>query len=189
MRVCGEWFHYGAKNHDNQSLIRMSLQESKYLLKPASRRAKTGFAGAIDGRPRCFLLWKGKRVAFLKRLRTIPWFVRLLVGLFMVAQLAGVVSSPRASALPATPALASQSDNQQMHGHAEHGKPHDHHHHDGGSLAGTCCGLHACFAGVLPPLAATAAVCTIGEPIAAMTDDLTLGLSGGRLDRPPRPLH
>jgi hypothetical protein len=114
----------------------------------------------------------------------------LLVGLFMVAQLAGVVSSPRASALPAPPALASQSDNQQTHGHADHGKPHDHHyHHHGAGLADTCCGLHACFAGVLPPLAAAAAVCAIGEPIAAMTDDLTLGLSGGRLDRPPRPLH
>ena len=130
----------------------------------------------------------------MNRLRTIPWFIRLLVGLFMVAQFAGVVSSPRASALPVTAALASHGHNHHALDHlkqdqVDQGKPHDHQHHDGSSLADTCCGLHACFAGVLPPLAAAATECAIGKPIAAVADDLTLGLSGGRLDRPPRPLH
>jgi hypothetical protein len=122
----------------------------------------------------------------LKRLRTIPWFIRLLVGLFMVAQFAGVVSSPRASALPVAAALASHGDGEHAQNHADHGQPQ---HHHTGSLADTCCGLHACFAGVLPPLAAVATECAMGEPMAAFADNLTLGLSGGRLDRPPRPLH
>jgi hypothetical protein len=124
----------------------------------------------------------------LKRLRTIPWFIRLLVGLFLVAQFAGVVSSPRASALPVAAALASHGYDQHALDHSDHGQP-QHHHDHSGSLADTCCGLHACFAGVLPPLAAAATECVAGEPIAVIADNLTLGLSGGRLDRPPRPLH
>jgi hypothetical protein len=122
----------------------------------------------------------------------------LLVGLFMVAQFAGVVSSPRASALPVTATLVSHSQDHHAQNHyaqdhlkqdhAGQGTPHDHH-HDGSGLADTCCGLHACFAGVLPLLAAAASECVIGEPIDAVADDLTLGLPGGRLDRPPRPLH
>jgi hypothetical protein len=72
--------------------------------------------------------------------------------------------------------------------HADRGKPHDHHHHSG-SLADTCCGLHACFAGVLPPVATVDTGCVIGEQLYAAVDDLTLGVLGGRLDRPPRPLH
>jgi hypothetical protein len=125
----------------------------------------------------------------LKRLRTIPWFIRLLVCLFVAAQFAGVVSSPRANAFPArASAEASHDDHQHAQDHATHNTRHDHHDHSGG-LADTCCGLHACFAGVLPPLAAVKTECKIGEPIAVVADDLTLGLSGDRLDRPPRPLH
>jgi hypothetical protein len=125
----------------------------------------------------------------LKRLRTIPGFIRLLVGLFLVAQFAGVVSSPRASALPvAAAAVASHDHNQHALDSVDHGKQH-HRHDPGGNLADRCCGLHACFAGVLPPLAGVQTECMIGEPIATGADDLTLGLSGSRLDRPPRPPH
>jgi hypothetical protein len=112
----------------------------------------------------------------------------LLVCLFVVAQFAGVVSSPRANALPAIAAVVSHDDHQHAQDHTTHSARHDHHDH-GGGLADTCCGLHACFAGVLPPLAAVKTECRIGEPIAVVADDLTVGLSGGRLDRPPRPLH
>jgi hypothetical protein len=97
--------------------------------------------------------WCRKEVKrLLKRLRTVPGFIRLLVGLFLVAQFAGVVSSPRASALPVTAAaVASHDHNQHALDPVDHGERH--HHHDSGVLADTCCGLHACFAGVLPPLA------------------------------------
>ena len=132
----------------------------------------------------------------MKLLRTIPWFTRLLVGLFLVAQFAGVVSAPRASALPMTAAAfqtsASQIDGFKVHHHAQGhhdqgGVPglHDH----GGNLADTCCALHACFAGVLPPIIAIATETAVGEPLSVRPDDLAPSAHGGRLDRPPRPLH
>ncbi len=132
----------------------------------------------------------------LKLLRTIPWFTRLLVGLFLVAQFAGVVSAPRANAVPMTAAAsqtsASETDGFKVHHHAQdrHDQggvrgPHDH----GGNLADTCCALHAWFAGVLPPIIAIAVETAIGEPLSVRPDDLAPGAPGGRLDRPPRPLH
>jgi hypothetical protein len=131
----------------------------------------------------------------VKPLRIMPWFTRLLVGLFLVAQFAGVVSAPRANALPMT-AAASQAGASQMDGftvhHHEHnngqGRLHDRHDH-GSSPADTCCALHACFAGVLPLVIAIATETVIGEPLSVRPDDLAPGAHGGRLDRPPRPLH
>jgi hypothetical protein len=123
----------------------------------------------------------------VKLLRTTPSLVRLLVGLFLVAQAAGLVSMPRASALPIAAALASHDHNQHALNQAGHGERHDHHDHDG--LADRCCGLHACFVGVLPPVTAVETAGAIGEPLSAATHDLALGIPGGRLDRPPRPLH
>jgi hypothetical protein len=125
----------------------------------------------------------------VKLLRTIPWFTRLLVGLFLVAQFAGVVS--RANALPmtvaASQARASQMDGSEVHHHVhnDQGGLHDH----GGNPADTCCALHACFAGVLPPVIAIATETAVGEPLSVRPDDLAPGAPGGRLDRPPRPLH
>jgi len=124
----------------------------------------------------------------VKSLRTIPWFVRLLVGLFLVAQFAGVVSSPRASALPLPTAAAPHDDHHHAQDHGDHGKPHDHHDH-GGTLADTCCALHAYFAGVLPPVAAIETEGVVGEQLSVGPDHLALGIPRGRLDRPPRPLH
>jgi hypothetical protein len=165
----------GRRTHDSRALERRGTKPSNLPL--------TATAGPS------IMSWCRKEVKrLLKRLRTIPGFIRLLVGLFLVAQFAGVVSSPRASALPvAAAAVASHDHNQHALDSVDHGKRH--HHHDSGALADTCCGLHACFAGVVPPLAGVQTECMIGEPIAAGADDLTLGLSGSRLDRPPRPLH
>jgi hypothetical protein len=122
----------------------------------------------------------------VRQLRAIPGFVRLLVGLFLVAQFAGVVSSPRASALPVAAALAAHDHNHHASGHADQRERPDHHGH--GNLADTCCALHAYFAGVLPPAVAIKTESVIGEPLLAHADDLALGIPGGRLDRPPRPL-
>jgi hypothetical protein len=127
----------------------------------------------------------------MKLLRTIPGFVRLLVGLFLVAQFAGVVSSPRSSAMPLSTTLTAHDHS---HHHADHrpdhpeqGK-HDHHDH-GGTLADTCCALHAYFAGVMPPVIAIATEGIIGEPLSVAPDNEAAGVSRGRLDRPPRPLR
>jgi hypothetical protein len=128
-------------------------------------------------------------------MRTMPWFIRVLVGLFLAAQFSGVVSSPRASALPVALAAADAAG---LHDHgqraqacAHHSKPQDHHqqHHRGGGLADMCCDLHACCAGALPSLPAVGRDCADGEPMAVSADDLTLGPVGGRLDRPPRSVH
>jgi hypothetical protein len=119
--------------------------------------------------------------------RTIRGFVRLLVALFLVAQFAGVVSSPRANAQPIQDALASHTHHQHVHEHGDDGKPH--HHDQGGNLADTCCALHAYFAGVLPAVTVIETRNVIGEALAARPDDQVLSVSPARLDRPPRPLR
>jgi len=118
----------------------------------------------------------------------MPGFVRLLIGLFLVAQFAGVVSSPRANALPVATATASHDQHHYAHDHGEEGRQHDHHDHSG-TLADTCCALHAYFAGVLPPVIAIETGSVIGKPLSIGPDNLALGIPPGRLDRPPRPLH
>lgn len=124
----------------------------------------------------------------MKQLRTIPWFIRLLVGLFVAAQLAGVVSSPHAIAGTAASPVALNGQFALNHGdHADH-KRQDRHDR-GGNMADTCCGLHACFAGVLPLAAAVETESAIGSMLSIVADDLALSAPCGRLDRPPRPLH
>jgi hypothetical protein len=135
----------------------------------------------------------------MKWLRTIPWFTRLLVGLFLAAQFAGMVSTPRANALPAPAAAAFHAGTSHAgappaahHAHVQgydgHGVPCAHHDRDG-NPADTCCALHACFAGLLPPAVAVAVDTAGGEPLAARPDAAARDALAGRLDRPPRPLH
>jgi hypothetical protein len=122
----------------------------------------------------------------MKWLRTIRGFVRLLVALFVVAQFAGVVSSPRASAQPIANAMTAYDHHQYSHDHADQGT--NHHHSDGsGDLADTCCALHAYFAGVLPPAVEVETGNVSGQSLAVGPDDRGFGVPPGRLDRPPRP--
>jgi hypothetical protein len=123
----------------------------------------------------------------VKLLRTIPGFVRLLVGLFLVAQFAGVVSSPRASALPMAAAHASQGQDHHRQDLGDQGKHRGHHDH--ANPADACCALHAYFAGVLPQVVAIATQGLTSQSLSVSPDDLVLGVPSGRLDRPPRPLH
>jgi len=85
-------------------------------------------------------------------------------------------------------AAASHDHHHHAQDHADHGKLHDHHDH-GGTLADTCCALHAYFAGVLPPVIAVETEGVVGEQLSVGPDNLALGIPHGRLDRPPRPLH
>jgi hypothetical protein len=103
--------------------------------------------------------------------------------MFLVAQFAGVVSSPRANALP----LANAAH---AHGQHQHGSDHaDHHHGDSAQdLGDACCALHAFFAGVLPPAIAIETGIVTGESLAIGPDDRERGVPLDRLDRPPRPL-
>ena len=119
-------------------------------------------------------------------LRTIPWFVRLVVGLFLIAQFAGVVSSPRASALQLATANLSHDHHQHAYDHGEGAKQRDHHDH-GGSLADTCCALHAYFSGILPPAIGIETGSVIAESLSMSPNTSALGVPPGRLDHPPRP--
>jgi hypothetical protein len=125
----------------------------------------------------------------MRRLRTIPGFVYLLVTLFMVAQFSGIVSSRSNTQQPLPELVVAHTDGQ----HAHHdGHVHDHgatHHHDGANLADNCCALHAYFAGVLPPIIAIETGSVMGTRLAALIDDEGRGIAPGRLDRPPRPLR
>jgi hypothetical protein len=119
----------------------------------------------------------------MQGLRTITHFTRILVALFLVAQLAGVASSPLASAH----AAASHVDHPHAHGQG-HGEAGHHHGDRSGDRADSCCALHAFFAGVLPPaITLETADITGVQPVAALNDAVA-GVDPGRLDRPPRPL-
>jgi hypothetical protein len=132
----------------------------------------------------------------VRRLRTIRRFVPFLIGLFMVAQLAGVVSFEDSHAHAAVAASAEPHPAD----HAAHQDAHavgHHHGHDGmgnaidhglggGGVAGHCCALHAFLVGVAPPvLTSLFANLGRGERL-EVGSDLFAGLTGSRLDRPPR---
>jgi hypothetical protein len=132
----------------------------------------------------------------VRRLRTLRRFVPFLIGLFMVAQLAGVVSFDDAHAHAAV--AASAEPHPADHAAHQHARAGEHHHgHDGmghaidhgfgdGSVAGHCCALHAFLVGVAPPvLISLLANLGRGERL-EVGSDLFTGLTGSRLDRPPR---
>jgi hypothetical protein len=124
----------------------------------------------------------------MKWFRTIRGFVQLLVALFVVAQFAGVVSSPRASAQPVANAVTAHDHHQHGHDHGDEGN--GHHPGDGsGNLADSCCALHAYFTGVLPLAIGIETRSVIGQSLAVEPGDRDRGIPPGRLDRPPRPLR
>lgn len=123
----------------------------------------------------------------MQRLRNIRRFVHLLVALFAIAQFAGVVSSPLASADAFDRAVASHAHRQHMHHQA--GTPAAGQHDDQDrNHTDHCCALHAFFAGVLPAAIAVEAVTFVSQPMTVSLSDLGLGVAPARLDRPPRPV-
>src|SRR5262245_21939827 len=123
----------------------------------------------------------------MKPLRTVPWFVRLLVALFMGAQLAGAVPSPLINA-PALPSAAATH----AHDHHAHGHGDEHHGRDGAQhvviLGEHCCALHAVFAGVIPAPVLVATAASIGTGLLSSPGDLLHDVEPDPLDRPPKPL-
>ena len=120
----------------------------------------------------------------MRYLRTIPHAVRVLVALFVVAQLSGVVSSPLASADMVAHA-AMHAHHQQMH-HEGDGGILDHHAHRS-DQPDHCCALHTYFAGVLPVIAAVESAHIVAQRLAPKITDGAWGFEPARLDRPPRP--
>jgi hypothetical protein len=128
--------------------------------------------------------------------RTKARATRLLVALFLVAQFAGVVSSPLSQAHAAAGAAVAHASHHHFDGrHA--GSHHADYRHDAcahldaGACtdhADYCCALHAFFAGILPPAAAIENAVVAAEALRPAVSSAALGLRPGRLDRPPRPL-
>ena len=123
----------------------------------------------------------------MQRLRMIHHFVRVLVTLFVVAQFAGVVSSPLAS-VQAIPNAAASHVHHHHHAHdencsggARHPGDQSAHHAD------YCCALHAFFSGLLPSAIAVETADIIGERLAPRATDVGFGIDPCRLERPPRP--
>jgi hypothetical protein len=119
----------------------------------------------------------------MQRLRTIASFVRVLVGLFLVAQFSGVVSSPLAGTPAFTMAIESHQHHQHTHGQIDT-TPVTHH---GDQDGDNCCALHAFLAGILPRAIKVETLNAPRQQIVAALSDLGLGVGLGRLDRPPRP--
>jgi hypothetical protein len=109
----------------------------------------------------------------------VPW----LTGLFLVAQLAGVV--PFESIHP-TPGLAHTATHDHGHGTAGHTHEHDGTKQDA-AIADKCCALHS-LVGVVPPVIAAILSDPIGERLLAEPSDRVSGIGPDRLDRPPRSL-
>jgi hypothetical protein len=145
--------------------------------------------------------------SFMQWFRTMAVAIRLLVALFLVAQFAGVVSSPLAQAHAAAAIELAQASHLNAHSRLVHGHHADSHrserHHVHGHrhagcahpAAGTCadpadfcCALHAFFAGILPPAATLDNPVVAAEIVGPAVNDIGLGLHPARLDRPPRPL-
>ncbi len=116
-------------------------------------------------------------------LRTIRRFVRVLAALFVVAQFAGVVPSPLATAASSSVGTAHlqhlRVDGAGAISHS-HDNEHEKHHAD------PCCGLHAFFTGVLPAPVVVDPVDQPHQPLSVGLDDVVVGIDPGRLDRPPR---
>jgi hypothetical protein len=122
----------------------------------------------------------------MERLRRIPGFaIRLLIGAFLVAQLAGVVSERPAQARAIPNPLTSQFHH--SHTHYPGTEEHEHHGAETDKFGGACCALHAFFAGVLPPVAIVDAPWHEGRLLEPGPARPGAGVPPVPLDRPPRP--
>jgi len=109
----------------------------------------------------------------------VPW----LIGLFVVAQLAGMVPFRQAIAWEPPSHLGN------ILGHDHHVAGHSgHHHHGVVDLEGACCALHAFLTGILPDVAAAAPADITRARLAVISEDRLAGIDPGLPDRPPRPL-
>lgn len=131
----------------------------------------------------------------------MQWFrakthaIRILVALFLVAQFAGIVSSPLKPAHAAAGAAVTHASHHKAGAHQADKHQADSHRHDGCAYADAgacdhadyCCALHAFFAGILPPIAAIENAVVAAETLHPAVSSAALGLHPGRLDRPPRP--
>jgi hypothetical protein len=111
-----------------------------------------------------------------------------LVGMFLIAQFAGVV--PR-NVIAQPGAAAAALSYQHGHDHADHTDRHKiRHHHAGdqhGNIADQCCALHL-LAGVVPLVMTATPAELASHPLALAPADTAAGIGASPLYRPPRSL-
>ena len=120
--------------------------------------------------------------------RTIRPLIGMFVGLFVLAQFAGVVSAPLTGAWGSARSAASHAHHHHTSAGDVGGMVHEHDGPQHQNRADFCCALHAFFAGVLPSVAAVASMTLNGQRVSAILAQTTIGLAPDRLDRPPKPL-
>ena len=120
----------------------------------------------------------------MQRFRTLFLFVRILVALFVLAQFAGVVSSPFTAAHASV--ITSAAHLHHLHAHQDTSSKTPDEHEHGLGHADYCCALHAFFVGVLPLAIAIEVANGVGKQVFTGLDDVHRGVAPGRLDRPPR---
>jgi hypothetical protein len=115
--------------------------------------------------------------------RLVPW----LVGLFLVAQIAGVV--PRlAYAKPDVKAVAAHLHHQHAHYHSDRNKTQAHHPGDQhGNIADQCCALHL-LTGVVPLVVTAVPTELLAQSLLQKSTTAIAGIDANPLDRPPRSL-
>jgi len=120
---------------------------------------------------------------FRTKRRLVTW----LVGIFLVAQLSGII--PRVvSAQPSAVTTITHATDQHTHEHAGHFPSHTHDNEQPNSgLADQCCALHL-LAGVVPFVVTAVSAEPHVEPLLDVSTPNTGGIFPQRLDRPPRSL-
>jgi hypothetical protein len=127
--------------------------------------------------------------------RTRRWFGRWLLGLFLIAQLAGVVplvtvhlehaiASEQDAAADSDAGTSAHATSHAHHHHAHHGSgPHDHGASDPNDQ---CCTLHHHLAGVLPGLAPAGAADLVVAAIVSLRPAPLVPANPSLLERPPK---
>jgi hypothetical protein len=111
--------------------------------------------------------------------------VRILVAAFVLAQFAGVNTSPLAETGPG--AVASHVHHQYLNG-AEKGTAGHHHGDHKAPFTEHCCALHVFFVGIVCPAITIETLVAASTRVAPPADSSRQTFTAGRLDRPPRPL-
>jgi hypothetical protein len=125
----------------------------------------------------------------MARLRTLRRLVPILVGLFLIAQFAGVV--PRSAvAKPDIKTAAAQMHHQQAqdqsgHSHSNCNESAQHNPDGQHGIADQCCALHLLTAVILPLAQATIAS-RLAQALLHESSAPVAGIGGHPLDRPPR---
>lgn len=117
--------------------------------------------------------------------RLVPW----LIGLFLVAQFAGIVPRvPFAKPSATVVALQLHKQHQPAHDHSDQNKTQHHHPADqSGGITDECCALHLLTAVVSVPVTSVPAD-VAGEPQSEMSAHSFAGADPSLLYRPPRSL-